>query len=192
MSSLSVSKRNKRILVDDLSDATLFDFCHHAEPSSGTDDGILSNAQAERLLETLAGITRDADTIAHISSTEELSSLANTQDRPAKASELPPSCDTPVHSSARNTPSGKPMPELPPKGSIAALGKRCLPAAVPKRIGSGRLVPARLTWRPGDPFAARSATGQVHRFRWDTMLKAAGITTACGIGCLWILRSLLA
>lgn len=60
----------------------------------------------------------------------------------------------------------------------------------PKKIGGGQLVPARLTWRPGDPFAERGAS--VYRFRWDVMLTSAGITAACGIFGVWLLRTLLA
>lgn len=64
-------------------------------------------------------------------------------------------------------------------------------SALPKRIGDGRLVPARLTWRPGDPFGSTDGTGR-RRFRWDVMLTSAGITAACGMACIWLLRTLLA
>ncbi|HKQ48977.1 MAG TPA: hypothetical protein VJZ71_12975 [Phycisphaerae bacterium] len=60
----------------------------------------------------------------------------------------------------------------------------------PKRIGSGQLVPARLTWRPGDPFGS-DARGK-SRFRWELMLTSACVTAACGLGCIWLLRTLLA
>lgn len=60
----------------------------------------------------------------------------------------------------------------------------------PKRIGSGQLVPARLTWRPGDPFGS-DAKGK-SRFRWELMLTSACVTAACGLGCIWLLRTLLA
>lgn len=63
--------------------------------------------------------------------------------------------------------------------------------ALPKRIGDGRLVPARLTWRPGDPFGGTDGTGR-RRFRWDVMLTSAGITAACGMACIWLLRTILA
>lgn len=65
-----------------------------------------------------------------------------------------------------------------------------LPAHTPKRIGSGQLVPARLTWRPGDPFGG-DASGR-SRFRWEVMLTSACVTAACGLGCIWLLRTLLA
>lgn len=84
---------------------------------------------------------------------------------------------------------GTPMPELPPRGSIARLGVRG-PGIAPKRIGSGRLVPARLTWKPGDPFAASRKTSR-SQFRWEVMLTAACVTAACGLGCIWLLRTIL-
>jgi hypothetical protein len=63
--------------------------------------------------------------------------------------------------------------------------------SVPRSIGSGKLVPARLTWKPGDPFAgARADFGQ--RFRWELMLTAACVTSVAGLGCIWLLRTLLA
>lgn len=88
------------------------------------------------------------------------------------------------------TPSGKPMPELPTRGAIAQLGVR-RPGVAPKRIGRGRLVPARLTWKPGDPFAA-SVGRRREPFRWEVMLTAASVTAACGLGCIWLLRTILA
>jgi hypothetical protein len=65
------------------------------------------------------------------------------------------------------------------------------PAVAPKRIGSGCLVPARLTWKPRDPFAAGGRSG-MERFRWELMLTSACITAVCGLGCVWLLRTLLA
>jgi hypothetical protein len=61
----------------------------------------------------------------------------------------------------------------------------------PKKIGSGRLVSARLTWKPRDPFACPSQP-KTQRFRWEVMLTSACITAVCGLGCVWILRTLLA
>lgn len=87
------------------------------------------------------------------------------------------------------TVTGKPMPALPPKGAIAALG---IPraAGAPERIGSGRLVAARLTWKPRE--ASSPGAPARREFRWDTMLTAACVTAACGIGCIWLLRAILA
>jgi hypothetical protein len=65
------------------------------------------------------------------------------------------------------------------------------PTPAPKRIGSGRLVPARLTWKPRDPFAAEGTT-KTERFRWEVMLTSACITAVCGLACVWLLRTLLA
>ncbi len=80
-------------------------------------------------------------------------------------------------------------PQLPPPGEIARLGVRRSTLA-PKRIGSGRLVPARLTWKPGDPFATPSRPKRAP-FRWELMLTSACITAVCGLGCVWLLRNLL-
>ena len=60
----------------------------------------------------------------------------------------------------------------------------------PKRIGSGQLVPARLTWRPGDPFGGAETSKS--RFRWELMLTSACVTAACGLCGIWLLRTLLA
>lgn len=67
-----------------------------------------------------------------------------------------------------------------------------LPGAhrMPPAIGSGKLVPARLTWKPGDPFAASAAVRR--RFRWDLMLTTACITALCGLTAMWLLRAVLA
>ncbi|RIK68247.1 MAG: hypothetical protein DCC65_03375 [Planctomycetota bacterium] len=73
----------------------------------------------------------------------------------------------------------------------AATAGSVRPPHTPKRIGSGQLVPARLTWKPGDPFGDSDGRGR-RRFRWDVMLTSAGITAACGMFCIWVLRTLLA
>lgn len=57
----------------------------------------------------------------------------------------------------------------------------------PRRIGDGRLVPARLNWKPGDPFASDSRPKTI-RFRWEVMLTAACGTAICGMGAIWLLR----
>lgn len=75
-------------------------------------------------------------------------------------------------------------------GGLAGTGF-AQPTITPKRIGSGELVPARLTWRPGDPFGDTGESG-MRRFRWDLMLTSAGVTAACGLACIWLLRTLLA
>lgn len=85
----------------------------------------------------------------------------------------------------------RPMPTLPAPGSIAKLGEQKIGTA-PKRIGSGRLVPARLTWKPGDPFAGTVERYAKRRFRWEVMLTSASITAASGMGCAWLLRAIFA
>lgn len=84
------------------------------------------------------------------------------------------------------TPSAAPCE--PPSSGIARSPR---PAIAPKRIGSGCLVPARLTWKPRDPFAARGRSN-AERFRWELMLTSACVTAVCGLGCVWLLRTLLA
>jgi len=83
-----------------------------------------------------------------------------------------------------------PMPELPPRGDIARLGSKRQGAA-PKQIGRGKLVPARLTWKPGDPFG-QGCERKPDRFRWELMLTSACITAASGLICVWLLHSLFA
>lgn len=88
------------------------------------------------------------------------------------------------------TPTGRPMPPLPARGQIAELGvARC--GLAPRKIGRGRLVPVRLSWKPGDPFATPPKRKR-RQFRWDVMLTSACITAACGLVCVWLLRTLLA
>jgi hypothetical protein len=104
-------------------------------------------------------------------------------------------CEKPVTNApaaAEKSPSKskKPMPSLPPPGEISRLGVS-KPGLAPRRIGSGRLVPTRLTWKPGDPFADAPRRAR-RRFRWEMMLTSACITAACGLCCVWLLRTLLA
>ncbi len=88
------------------------------------------------------------------------------------------------------TPTGRPMPPLPARGQIAQLGTaRC--SLAPRKIGRGRLVPVRLSWKPGDPFATPPKRKQ-RQFRWEVMLTSACITAACGLVCVWLLKTLLA
>ncbi|MCG8408605.1 MAG: hypothetical protein MI923_25665 [Phycisphaerales bacterium] len=78
------------------------------------------------------------------------------------------------------------------KASTAEVSKGVRqPGVAPKRIGSGTLVPARLTWKPGDPFG-EDAEPAGSRFRWEIMLRSACITAACGLLCVWLLHSIFA
>lgn len=61
----------------------------------------------------------------------------------------------------------------------------------PRRIGDGKLVPARLTWKPGDPFGQPTRNSR-KTFRWELMLTTACVTAACGMLCIWLLRTVLA
>lgn len=108
---------------------------------------------------------------------------------PRLAGPSAPPMETP-HGESTPTPTGKPMPPLPSLDGIVSQGVR-KPGVAPRRIGSGRLVPARLTWKPGDPFAGRAERAG-KPFRWELMLTAACITSASGLGCIWLLRTILA
>ncbi len=106
--------------------------------------------------------------------------------KPAETSETPVDTDAKIPSVI-----DEPMPVLPRRGEIAGLAVPDRRAA-PKRIGSGRLVPARLTWKPGDPFSGSRSRSAGKPFRWEVMLTAACVTAACGMGCIWLLRTILA
>lgn len=82
----------------------------------------------------------------------------------------------------------RPMPELPPRGEIVGLGARRTGGA-PKRIGSGALVPAKLTWMPKDPFGSGVKEKPVSRFRWELMLTAASLTAVGGLVVVWLLKT---
>ncbi|MBI5764860.1 MAG: hypothetical protein HZA51_15190 [Planctomycetes bacterium] len=57
------------------------------------------------------------------------------------------------------------------------------------RIGSGKLAPTKLNWKPGDPFGC---SDDARRFRWEVMLTTACVTAMCGLTCIWLLRTILA
>jgi len=104
--------------------------------------------------------------------------------------ELEPAIGATASRSATVT--GRPMPVLPARGEIAELARKgSTSPRPPKRIGGGRLVPTRLTWKPGEP-AGLAKPRPKASFRWDTMLTTACITAVCGMGCLWLLRTILA
>lgn len=77
-------------------------------------------------------------------------------------------------------------PELPPRGEIAKLGIRKNGGA-PRRIGSGALVPAKLTWMPKDPFGNGIRKQKSTRFRWEVMLTTACVTAGAAMACLFLL-----
>lgn len=99
---------------------------------------------------------------------------------------LRPASDEPVASASAAERTGDSVPA----DDLARQGVRQR-GMTPKRIGSGRLVPARLTWKPGDPFGDGDRRS-VGPFRWDVMLTSASITAAAGLICIWLLRTLLA
>jgi len=61
----------------------------------------------------------------------------------------------------------------------------------PQKIGSGKLNAPRLNWKPGDPFGCSDGPSGP-RFRWEVMLTTASITAVCGLGAIWLLRTILA
>lgn len=84
------------------------------------------------------------------------------------------------------------LPEIPAARVTSAPPPQATPRKTPdtpKRIGDGKLVQSRLTWKPGDPFAegARSS-GMPGRFRWELMLSTACGTAVFGLAFFWIMR----
>ncbi|MFQ5424558.1 MAG: hypothetical protein ACE5F9_11330 [Phycisphaerae bacterium] len=110
------------------------------------------------------------------------------RESPAETIDLKSAAANPAN--PRRTPTGRPMPPLPEPGEISqiAAGHQTR-RQTPMRIGSGRLVPARLTWKPGDPFC--DSSNRVRRFRWEIMLTAACGTAVCGMGAIWLLGQLI-
>lgn len=92
--------------------------------------------------------------------------------------------DAPEQPSETST-SDMPFHPAPTRTSLPSPGK------TPDRIGQGKLVAARLTWKPGDPFGD-GRPRSVQRFSWEAMLTSACITAACGLLCVWLLHSILA
>ncbi len=80
------------------------------------------------------------------------------------------------------------MPVVAASKPAATLGVQRHP--VPQRIGSGKLAPTKLSWKPGDPFGC--SDDPTRRFRWELMLTTACVTAMCGLTCIWLLRTILA
>jgi hypothetical protein len=139
---------------------------------------------------------------------DKLKAIMTPLSKPAAAPPSPaPVCREDDHSAAEDVILCEPVglyavePIVEAQGSAAEIAMGCestdatsayalRTVTTPKRIGSGQLVPARLTWRPGDPFGG-DGKGPT-RFRWEVMLTSACVTAACGLGCIWLLRTLLA
>lgn len=64
-------------------------------------------------------------------------------------------------------------------------------SAAPGRIGEGKLIPSRLTWKPRELFGGAAAR-RADPFKWEVMLTTACVTAACGMVGIWLLRSVLA
>lgn len=78
--------------------------------------------------------------------------------------------------------------------SAVAAGAVCAAAKVntaPGRIGEGKLIPSRLTWKPRELFGGAAAR-RADPFKWEVMLTTACVTAACGMVGIWLLRSVLA
>lgn len=73
-------------------------------------------------------------------------------------------------------------------GAVAAAAKV---SAAPGRIGEGKLIPSRLTWKPRELFGGAAAR-RADPFKWEVMLTTACVTAACGMVGIWLLRSVLA
>lgn len=64
-------------------------------------------------------------------------------------------------------------------------------STAPGRIGEGKLIPSRLTWKPRELFGGAAAR-RADPFKWEVMLTTACVTAACGMVGIWLLRSVLA
>ncbi len=157
----------------------LFDSQCGPDHADRDDDSVRSDETNEDVAAQDLARTEDCAATTHL----------DHEEAPRFAGPSDPRVETP-HGESAPTPTGKPMPPLPSLDGIVGQGVR-RPGVAPRRIGSGRLVPARLTWKPGDPFASRAARAG-HPFRWEIMLTAACITSASGLGCIWLLRTILA
>lgn len=80
--------------------------------------------------------------------------------------------------------SGAPIVASKPAAAITAPR-----GPIRQRIGSGKLAPTKLNWKPGDPFGC---SDDARRFRWEVMLTTACVTAMCGLTCIWLLRTILA
>lgn len=65
------------------------------------------------------------------------------------------------------------------------------PSRPPRKIGHGKLVNNRLSWKPGDPFG-QSAIATTHPFAWERMMKSAALTAVSGLVFVWLLKALFA
>ncbi len=59
----------------------------------------------------------------------------------------------------------------------------------PHKIGHGRLVRAKPTWKPGDPFG-QAAVALTHDFDWPQVARMAFMTVVLGAFAIWILNVL--
>jgi hypothetical protein len=80
--------------------------------------------------------------------------------------------------------------EVSAMAASAPLVSPAAAGAAPRRIGSGKLATPRYHWKPGDPFGG--VEDEASRFRWEVMLTTASVTAGCGMGCIWLLRTILA
>ena len=150
---------------------------------SAIEDVVLSTPVVQTPIEeTLASFARKLDE-------EEAAASAEDDSEPQRESAQSPARAVVIAAQSDADDSSSNDPSNEAAASIAVGQPRI--ALTPKRIGSGQLIPARLTWRPGDPFGDIGGSGP-RRFRWDVMLTSAGVTAACGLACIWLLRTLLA
>lgn len=183
----------------------LFSAPHHEDDHSAIEDVVLSMPIMQTPIEeTLSAFARDMEETADAYGARSASQSdaieidaepTEAAESVAPAQDNPPSRPAPALVIAASQPETTPAAESPEVAAVmaaeSATASASRPVATPKRIGSGQLVPARLTWKPGDPFGDSGGVSR-RRFRWDVMLTSAGITAACGMFCIWVLRTLLA
>lgn len=192
--------------MDDGVTPALFSAPHHEDDHSAIEDVVLSMPIMQTPIEqTLSAFARDMEETADAYGAGSASNSEDPAEHDIESAEVAESVnlaqDNPPNRPARavviaaNQPETTPAAESPEVAAVmvaeSVTASASRPVATPKRIGSGQLVPARLTWKPGDPFGDSGGASR-RRFRWDVMLTSAGITAACGMFCIWVLRTLLA
>lgn len=80
---------------------------------------------------------------------------------------------------------------MEPAVSTGGVGAAAKVSTAPGRIGEGKLIPSRLTWKPRELFGGAAAR-RADPFKWEVMLTTACVTAACGMVGIWLLRSVLA
>ena len=81
----------------------------------------------------------------------------------------------------------EPVDEDAPNDAAVAVASREKRNRPPKRIGNGKLMAARVQWRPGDPFG-QATRAPARGFAWNRMVRSACVTAASGLILVWLLH----